>query len=147
MSQNAFVSATLPDHYVLASKTDIKPTEIIALRKSVGWKTDTAERWRQCIDQSLAVVGVRDAAGSLVGMACLTGNARHAVLCDLAVNPNHHRRGIGAAIMNELMQAAYDNDVSYLYAELAETNPFREQMLESGFKNTGDGLFMDVANA
>lgn len=147
MSHNAFASATLPDHYTFVSKTEIDPTEIIALRKSVNWKCDTAERWKQCIDQSLAIVGVRGAAGTLVGMACLTGNIRHAVMCDLAVNPNHHRRGIGAAIMNELMKAALECGVSYIYAELAETNPFREQMLQSGFANTGDSLFMDTSSA
>jgi len=144
MSHNAFATATLPDHYTLVSKMEIDPLEIIALRESVNWKSDTAERWWQCIDQSLAVIGVRDAAGALVGMACLTGNVRHAVICDLAVSPNHHRRGIGAAIMNELLKTVHDHGVLYVYAELAKTNPFREQMIQSGFLQTGDSLFLDA---
>jgi ribosomal protein S18 acetylase RimI-like enzyme len=146
MSHNAFASAALPDHYTFVSKTEINPTEIMSLRKSVNWKSDTAERWQQCLDQSLVTIGVRDAGGVLIGMASLTGNVRHAVICDLAVNPNHHRRGIGAAIMNELMMTTHERGVSYVYAELAKTNPFREQMIQSGFVDTGDSLFMDISD-
>ena len=135
-------SAVLPDTYSFTNKTDITPAEIIALRESVNWKGESSERWYQCIDQSLAIVGVRDSDKNLIGMACIAGNLRHGVLCDLAVHPRHQRKGIGSAIMTELLGEIQRIGISYLYAELAETNPFRDQMISVGFKETGNSLFM-----
>ena len=146
MTENAFVNAKLPENYRFIDKNDISPDEIITLRESISWKGDTSERWQSCIDQSLAIIGVRDSNSNLIGVACLTGNVRHAVLCDLAVNPSHQHKGIGAAIMSELLKAADRMGVSYLYAELADTNPFRDSMLRSGFKATGDSLFKEPAS-
>lgn len=144
MTDNAFMDSRLPESYYFIDKSNVRPDEIIALRESVSWKGDTDDRWQQCIDQSLAIVGVRDAESSLVGMASIAGNVRHAVLCDLAVNPTHQNRGIGAAIMSELLVTASALSISYLYAELAKTNPFRNQMIESGFEITGDSLFKEL---
>ena len=146
MTENAFADAKLPENYRFIDKNDISPDEIIALRKSINWKSDTSDRWQSCIEQSVAIIGVRDSNSSLVGMACLAGSVRHAVLCDLAVNPTHQHKGIGAAIMSELFKAADRIGVSYLYAELAETNPFRDSMIKYGFKATGDSLFKESAS-
>ena len=145
MTENAFADAKLPEKYRFIDKNNITPDEIIALRESINWKGDTPERWRRCIDQSLAIIGVRDSGSHLVGMACITGNVRHAVLCDLAVNPTHQHQGIGAAIMSELLKTVDGVGISYLYAEPANTNPFRDMMIRSGFKATGDSLFRDSA--
>lgn len=145
MSDSVFKDAILPEGYHFIDKVSIRPEEIIALRESVAWKGDTIDRWQECIDQSLAIIGVRDTASNLIGIACIAGNVRHAVLCDLAVNPAHQHKGVGAAIMRELLKISQDLGVSYLYAELADSNPFREQMLQSGFKVTGDSLFMESA--
>lgn len=143
MTENAFVNAHLPEDYYFIGKDDIGANEIITLRESINWKGDTAERWQSCIGQSVAIIGVRNSDSKLVGMACLTGNVRHSVLCDLVVNPDHQHRGIGAAIMSELLKTADDLGVSYLYAELADTNPFRDSMIRSSFKATGDSLFRE----
>lgn len=145
MSDSAFKDATLPEKYHFVDKLSVQPTEIIALRESVSWKGDSVDRWQECLHQSLAVIGVRDADSRLVGMACIAGNVRHAVLCDLAVNPIHQKKGIGTAITAELLKTTSSLGISYVYAELADTNPFRDQMLRSGFKATGDGLFMETS--
>jgi len=143
MTENAFVDARLPEDYYFIGKGDISANEIITLRESVNWKGDTVERWQSCIAQSLAIIGVRNSESRLVGMACLAGSVRHGVLCDLVVNPDHQHGGVGAAIMSELLKTADDLGVSYLYAELADTNPFRNSMIRSGFKTTGDSLFRE----
>ena len=143
MSDSAFKDAILPEGYHFIDKVSIQPEEIITLRESVAWKGDTIDRWQECINQSLAIIGVRDTVSNLIGIACIAGNVRHAVLCDLVVNPAHQHRGIGAAIMSELLKTADNIGISYLYAELAETNPFRDSMIQSGFKATGDSLFRD----
>ncbi len=146
MTENAFVGANLPDRYYFTDEKSVTATEIITLRESINWRGDTRERWQTCIEQSLAVIGVRDSESNLVGVACLAGNVRHAVLCDLVVSPAHQHKGIGAAIMLELLKAADRIGVSYLYAELADTNPFRDSMIRSGFKATGDSLFREAAS-
>lgn len=146
MTENAFADAQLPEQYYFTDKENIQAAEIITLRESINWKGDTQERWKSCIDRSLAIISVRDSNSNLVGMACLAGNVRHGVLCDLAVNPAHQHKGIGAAIMSELLKTADSIGVSYLYAELADTNPFRESMMQSGFKATGDSLFREATS-
>lgn len=145
MKDDAFDDAALPGQYHFTNKAAINPDEVIALRQSVGWRGDTPERWQECINQSLDIIGVRDSELNLVGMACLAGNVRHAVLCDLVVNPTHQHKGIGAAIMSKLLKTAGNIGVSYLYAELADTNPFRGSMIQSGFKVTGDSLFLETS--
>lgn len=143
MTENAFTDARLPNQYHFTSKDNVRTAEVIALRESVNWQGDTPERWQDCIDQSLAVIGVRDSESNLIGMACISGNLRHAVLCDLVVHPTHQHKGIGTALMSELLRVADDIGICYLYAELAETNPFRDSMMRSGFKVTGNSLFRD----
>lgn len=143
--ESAFTT-DLPAGYSFVFKDDILPDEIILLRKSVGWEGDSAARWHDVIEQSLFVVGVRDPNGQLAGMACLAGNFRHAVMCDLCVNPIHQSKGIGEAIIGQLYKAINELHVLYVYAELAKTNPFKYKMLQTGFEETGDSLFWDVHN-
>lgn len=131
----------LPLGYVFADKATVKPDEIMYLREMVGWAPDSDDRWRQVIDSALVLLTVRDSKDVLVGMAVLAGNVRHAVMCDLVVHPSHQRKGIGEAIMGRLDQATYEVGVSYVYAELAKTNPFKERMLRAGFNVTGESLF------
>jgi len=142
---NVFANG-LPTGYYFVFKEDILPEEIISLRESVNWKGDSPNRWTDVIRQSLFLVGIRDYHDELVGMACLAGNARHAIMCDLCVSPAHQTKGIGEAIIHQLYDAVHELNVSYVYAELAKTNPFKSKMLDSGFKETGDSLFWDVYN-
>lgn len=145
MTKKTFVNAKLPDTFYFINKAAIRPDEIITLRTSVNWQGDTIERWQKCIDQSLAIIGVRDSESRLIGMACIAGNVRHAVLCDLAVNPAYQHKGIGGAIMSNILETAVTLNICYLYAELSKTNPFRNQMIESGFKTTGDSVFRELS--
>ncbi|MDB5162995.1 MAG: hypothetical protein JWN28_602 [Candidatus Saccharibacteria bacterium] len=48
--------------------------------------------------------------------------------------------------MHQLFKAVYGLNVAYVYAKLSKTNPFKEKMKHSGFKETGNSLFMDVYN-
>lgn len=140
---NKVFKSELPTGYTFTDRHDILPDEIMRLRESVGWDVDTPERLREIMHTSLGVVGVRDKNDELVGMACLAGNVRHAVICDLAVNPNHQKQGIGEAIMAKIYELIDENDIYFVYAELSETNPFRDKMITSGFKNTGNSLFLE----
>jgi GNAT superfamily N-acetyltransferase len=136
----------LPDGYMFGDRTNVQPEEVMRLRESVGWQTDLAKRWTSVLASNLAVISVRDSNDMLVGMACLAGNVRHAVVCDLVVSPDHQHKGIGEAIMAQLEEATSRLGVWYVYAELAPTNPFREKMIASGFKETGASLFRSQMN-
>lgn len=89
---------------------------------------------------------MRDDTHKLVGMACIAGNLRHAVLSDLCVDPRHQKEGIGEATVSMEYNAINELGISYVYTELAKTNPFKDKMLASGFRITGDSLFCDVNN-
>jgi ribosomal protein S18 acetylase RimI-like enzyme len=140
---NAF-EKKLPATYSFDYKEGLLPEEIISLRESVGWKGDEPSRWERVIKQSLFTVGVRNSEGKLVGMASLAGNVRHAVMCDLCVNPNDQNKGIGEAIMHQLYEAVAALNIRYVYAELSKANPFKAKMVLSGFKETGDSLFWNI---
>jgi ribosomal protein S18 acetylase RimI-like enzyme len=127
--------------YSIVDKSDISPEEIMTLRGMVGWDPDTSERWQECIERSLAIVGARDTDGQLIGMGRLVGDVRHAVLCDLAVVPEHRGQGIGSMILDERIRIADEMDVAYLYAELAADNPLARKYQDLGFVATGNGLF------
>lgn len=141
---NAVFNENLPDGYRFVEKDNINPEEIIKIRKSIGWDGGgSIDDWVKYIEQSLATICVQDSLGELVGVAMLVGNTRHAVLCDFTVGAAHQHKGIGNAIMARVLKQIISLKTSYIYAELAETNPFREKMLQAGFEVTGNSLFLE----
>lgn len=125
---------SLPEQYSFTGERPIMPEEVIELRRSSNWGTDFSEEtWGDCIDQSLAVVGVRDKRGTLVGVGFLAGNMRHAVLCDFVVHPDHRNQGIGNAILERRVKIADELGIPYLYTDLVNTNPLKNKYLELGF--------------
>lgn len=132
----------LPYGYSFVTKESIKPHEIIELRVAAGWSGDTEENWQTCLDQPAGIiVGVQDSDNRLIGMGRITADARHAVLCDLAVAPENRQLGIGKAILLERVRMADEKQIPYLYTELADDNPLKETYVALGFTSTGNGLF------
>lgn len=112
------------------------------LRKSVGWDGATPDIWEQCLRQAGGiVVGVRDSAGALVGMGRVTPDPRHAVFCDLAVNPNHQGQGIGTAIIQKRIEWADQKHITYLYTDLSDSNPLLDVYMSVGFIKKERSLF------
>jgi GNAT superfamily N-acetyltransferase len=136
----------LPAGYALVSKTDISPVEVMDLRGAVGWGRETESVWTQCIENSLITVGVKDASGILVGVGFLAGSIRHAILCDLTVHPEHQRRGIGRAIINQRINMIYELEVRYVYADISDTNTLHKYYLTLGFVDSGHAIFLDRVN-
>lgn len=125
---------SLPEGYSFIDQEDILADEIMDLRQSVGWQADSWERWQACLDQPGGVtVGVLDAGKFLIGMGRLTADPRHAVLCDLAVHPDHRGQGIGRAIITERLRLANERRITYLYTELEPTNSLRRVYENLGF--------------
>jgi GNAT superfamily N-acetyltransferase len=128
-----------PGSYSFVDEYSIEPEEIIDLRNAGDWGTETnREVWASVLNDSIATVGVRDEAGLLVGVGFLTGNARHAVLCDFIVHPEHRGQGIGSAILQRRVDIADELGIPYLYTELAKTNVLTAKYETLGFAAAGN---------
>lgn len=134
----------LTDKYHFVDKSSITALDMIDLQSSIMLDSNSEKDWDININLSLAIVGVRDINERLVGVAFLAGNYRHAVFCDLTVNPEFQHIGIGESIMYKIMEEIERLEIFYVYTDLAETNPFKEKMIQSGFKDTGCSLFLDA---
>ncbi len=125
---------TLPEGYSFAEK--VSAQEVINLRTTCQWGAERRiEAWRQAIDTSLAVVGVR-IESDLVGVGFLSGNTRHAFLSDLTVHPEHRSRGIGRAIVARRLNLASSmgpNGIPYIYAEILASNTLSDYYVQLGF--------------
>jgi GNAT superfamily N-acetyltransferase len=131
----------LPDSYSYAYKDSITPLEVIALRAASDWgREHDVKVWQDAIQQSIETVGVRDIHKVLVGVGFLVGNARHAILCDFTVHPEHRNRGLGKAILRQRLIIADNEDIPYLYTDISQTNTLRDRYLEMGFVAAGNVL-------
>lgn len=119
---------------------DVSPADIQALRESVGWLADTEEVWRQTLASALEVRSVyKD--GKLVGIGFLVGTLRHAVLCDVCVNPAFQKHGVGQTIVGSLVEAANEWGIKYVTLTYAESSPWLAGFYAKfGFKKIDDAM-------
>lgn len=77
--------------------------EYIALRAAAGLSPKTVEAARRGLPGSLFAVSVRSGA-RLVGMARVVGDGGcNYEVVDVAVHPDHQRRGLGSSLMEAVM--------------------------------------------
>lgn len=80
--------------------------ELVDLYESVGWMryaTDP-DGLARAVDRSTYVVTARDAEGELVGLArVLSDDVSIMYLQDVLVRPSHHRKGIGAILVQRCL--------------------------------------------
>jgi len=142
----------LPDdsvyEYEFVDDFEMTYDEIMNLRKSVGLDPDTLARWSDCREQQSYFGGVRAEdveaefyKNDLVGMIRLAGDVRHSVVCDIVVHPDHQRKGLGTAMLKEVLAYADRIGVSHLYTDLGENNPMQSTFEALGFVSTGHNLF------
>lgn len=135
---------SLPDGFSFVYNDEIQVDEIIKLREKVGWESYDVDLWKRCVSESLITVGVSDGS-DLVGVGFLAGNSRHAVLCDLVVEPVYQGKGLGKSLLVERLNFADKNHIRYLYTEISESNPMGNLYEELGFQNTNKGLFRQLS--
>jgi len=137
MAFNYTRSETLevPNGYKLVYEDNILPSEVITLRESVGWDGgDTEEGWQSTLQDSIAVVGVRDTdTETLVGIGFIAGNRRHAILCDFTVHPDHQGKKIGLAILDERIRIIGELAIPFSVTALSDENPLKSRYEEHGF--------------
>ncbi|MFF2217064.1 GNAT family N-acetyltransferase [Streptomyces antibioticus] len=101
------------------------PDEMLSLYASVGWEGYTADVDKLCrgLRNSHLVITARDGSGTLLALARTLSDDEH--ICyvqDVVVNPAHHRRGIGRALIEHLMRR-YSHCRFFLLSTDHESSP------------------------
>ncbi|MBX4201450.1 GNAT family N-acetyltransferase [Candidatus Saccharibacteria bacterium] len=128
-------------NFELSDTRDIDVVEIQKLRESVEWLPDTPEVWQRTLETALAVSSVYSE-DELVGIGFLVGSPRHAVLCDLCVNPANQAQGIGTKLVESLVDAANNQGIRYVTLTMNEKNADWLEGLYSknGFQMIGNAM-------
>jgi ribosomal protein S18 acetylase RimI-like enzyme len=123
---------------VIEADTSVTPNEIMTLHKACGstnWSLGNEIVWKDCIEQSLCTVSARQE-GQLVGVGFLVGNARHAQLVDIVVDPEARGDRVGTRITEALIADAEKRGVRYLGLVRDPNQPWLKSYYESlGFSN------------
>jgi GNAT superfamily N-acetyltransferase len=123
------------DAYVLAERL---PTveQFRSLRAAAGMSTRSREAVERGLPNSLfGVVAVHEERGDVVGMARVVGDDGTVFhVCDMAVHPDHQRRGLGTRLMESVLDYVEETAPPEAYVNLmADVDGFYEQF---GFEET-----------
>ncbi len=101
--------------------------EYLSLRSQAGMTFRSTEASKQALSRSLFSVCLRDEKNKLIGMGRVVGDqGSHVQVVDIAVHPDHQKKGLSHLIMKEIMsfienevdECAFVNlfaDVDFLY--------------------------------
>lgn len=130
--------AIAPYHFSDNNTVPVKSIQL--LRQSVGWIPDSEEVWQETLDTALGVA-LAWKEEELVGIGFLVGTKRHAVLCDLAVSPDHQRNEIGRHLVTQLMDVAQEKGVRYTTLYYDEAKPWLTDFYQSlGFQSISNAM-------
>ncbi|CAL8900009.1 GNAT family N-acetyltransferase [Kocuria varians] len=119
----------------------IDPSALIRLYDAVGWSTYTSrpENFGPMVENSWLVVSAW-ADGELVGLARVVGDgATVAYIQDLLVDPGHQLRGIGRALLAEVLAETAHIRQTYITTDDAARNAHVLALYRSlGFRPTPD---------
>jgi GNAT superfamily N-acetyltransferase len=132
----------VPDAYDLLDGPPT-PEEYVRLRREAGLSPKSLEQAAAAIAGSWAFRTVR-AAGEAVAMGRLIGDgAWYFVVADMAVLPDHQRRGLGGRILDGLL-AELERRTSGAYVSLVADPPGVGLYRSRGFREPGEhSLAMD----
>ncbi|MFH5799855.1 GNAT family N-acetyltransferase [Haladaptatus sp. CMAA 1911] len=112
------------------------PEEFVALRNAADMAPRSVEGVERGLPNSVfGVTAVVDETGETVGMARIIGDGGSVYqISDMAVHPDHQRRGLGSRMMERLMEYLEENAPERAYVNLmADVEGFYEQF---GFEYT-----------
>jgi GNAT superfamily N-acetyltransferase len=130
-------SGSLPDQYSISQ--GYPPVEIyMNLRKVAGLSEKSKEQGEGVAKGSwFGVVVTHDATNEVVGMGRVIGDgAWYFHVVDMAVLPNHQRKGIGDAILGRLLQEIEDKAPNGAYVNLVADFAGRKLYARHGFIET-----------
>ncbi len=102
---------------ISSSKNFIQAAEAAALYIELGWGTAreyTAAKMRRSLANCDIVVGARNEAGELIGIArALSDFAIETKILDMIIAPEYQRQGIGAKLMREIERLASGTNIYF----------------------------------
>jgi ribosomal protein S18 acetylase RimI-like enzyme len=111
--------------------------DYLALRLRAGLSPKTEAQGEAAIRGSWCAVHARDARGMTVGMGRVIGDSGwYFHIVDMAVLPEHQRRGIGDAILTSLVERIHRAAPSDPYITLLADAPGQRLYLRHGFVPT-----------
>ncbi|NHN41224.1 GNAT family N-acetyltransferase [Halorubellus sp. JP-L1] len=123
------------DAYVVRERAPT-PDEFQRLRAAAGMTSRPREGVERGLPNSLfAVVVEHEPSGEVVGMGRIVGDDGTVYhVCDMAVHPDHQRRGLGTRVMNALVGYVEETAPAGAYVNLmADVDGFYERF---GFEET-----------
>lgn len=112
------------------------PEEFIELRRVAGLTVNSIEAATKGLAGTCFAVCVRDA-GKLIGMGRIIGDGGcFYQVVDIAVHPEHQRRGIGYQIMTRLMKQLREHAPKTAYVSLIADGDASKLYQKFGFKLT-----------
>lgn len=113
----------------------------IALRQRSGLSPRRGDQAAAAVRGSWAAVHiVHDETGSTVGMGRVLGDGGwYFHIVDMAVLPEHQRRGLGDAILAALLNAIREHAPAGAYVNLLADPPGRRLYQRHGFRDTAPG--------
>lgn len=119
----------------IEATSTITADEVVKLRLKSGWDGDL-EEWTKCLHQNLINIIARNSKGELLGAGFLSGNARHAEVVDLVVDPDYREHGIGEGILEQLIEYAKSEKIKYLGLTYNKKSPWLKDFYEKqGFQS------------
>ncbi|WP_051342213.1 GNAT family N-acetyltransferase [Pseudonocardia spinosispora] len=129
--------------YVLHDQTPT-PEDFVRLRACAGLSPRSIEAARRGLPRSWASVIATIDGGPVVGMGRLIGDGSLALqVVDMAVEPEHQRRGIGRRILTRLLELAAQSEPD-VYLSLVADPPGQALYRELGFTGFAPSIGMEL---
>ncbi len=126
---------------------NLEASDYLKLVDSIGWKALTEEQVERALKHTMHTVrAIVD--NEAVGMARLVGDfGAHGLLTDVVVLPRYQRRGIGSALVNDVLKYIneYTKKDEKFIIELCPTYGMKEFYQRLGFKykpENMDGMYL-----
>jgi len=134
--------AQLPAGYLLTTEPPTSP-EYVQLRQIAGLSPRTPEQAAGALTSSWAWTTIRTADGELAAMGRTLGDGTwYFHLADIATAPAHQRRGLGRAVMEDLISRIEQAAPPHPYITLLADPPGQSLYRALGFVDSAPSLGM-----
>ena len=115
-------------------------TELDNLFKSIGWKPRDKARWEEALSKSSFVCSFWDK-NKLISLGRILEDGTMCMFYDIGVHPDYQKKGIGAKIMDALIDQVkgkkYASIGLFAWEENPDNMPFYEKF---GFEKVSTGM-------